>query len=228
MPNAILTKKLFTFLEELRDNNDRDWFAERKSDYERFVRDPAVELIEGLVKPLARSAPMLNVVPKSHNGSLMRVYRDTRFGKNKDPYKTNVGINFRHQAGKDVHAPGVYIHLDPDECFVGAGCWRPESSVLAAIRASIDEDPKAWKRARDQRAFQEHFELVGESLKKAPRDYPADHPQIEDLRRKDFIAISALKRKDVLSADFPELIVTRIKQAKPLMRFLCDAIEVPY
>ncbi|MEM0926153.1 MAG: TIGR02453 family protein, partial [Planctomycetota bacterium] len=168
MTASKITPQLFSFLEDLKKHNDRDWFAEHKTDYETFVRDPAVELIERLVKPLARSAPMLHVVPKSHNGSLMRVYRDTRFSKNKDPYKTNVGISFRHQAGKDVHAPGVYLHLDPDECFLGAGCWRPESSVLAAIRAAIDTDAKAWKRARDQRDFRQHFELAGESLKTSP------------------------------------------------------------
>ncbi|MEM6472734.1 MAG: DUF2461 domain-containing protein [Planctomycetota bacterium] len=223
-----ITKKLFSFLQQLRKNNDREWFAEHKHEYEKFVRDPSVGLIEQLVKPLARSAPMLHVVPKSHNGSLMRIYRDTRFSKNKDPYKTNVGISFRHQAGKDVHAPGVYLHLDPDECFLGAGCWRPESSVLAAIRSAIDADAKTWKRARDQKAFREHFEFVGESLKKAPRDYSIEHPMIEDLKRKDFIAITPLTREEVLSNDFAALIVSRVKQARPLMRFLCDAIDVPY
>lgn len=224
----IIPKSLFQFLRKLAKNNDREWFAEHKSEYEDQVRDPAVELITQLQKPLAKSAPMLHVVAKAHNGSLMRIYRDTRFSKNKDPYKTNVGISFRHQAGKDVHAPGVYIHFDAKECFVGAGCWRPESSVLASIRESIDRDAKSWKRTRDNKTFREHFQLVGESLKTAPRDYPKDHPMIDDLRRKDFIAIAPLSEAEVTSAELVKLILDRIKRAKPLMKFLCDAIDVPY
>lgn len=228
MSDAIIPKSLFDFLRRLKKNNNRDWFADHKGEYERNVRDPAVELVARLQKPLARCAPMLLVVPKAHNGSVMRIYRDTRFGKDKQPYKTNVGISFRHQAGKDVHAPGVYIHLEPDECFVGAGSWRPESRVLASIRSAIDTDPKAWKRARDNKAFCEHFHLVGESLKTAPRDYPKDHPMIQDLRRKDFIAITPISIAEMTSDKIVDLIIGRVKQAKPLMRFLCDAIDVPY
>lgn len=228
MSDQVIPQSLFAFLKKLKKNNNRDWFAEHRDEYERKVRDPAVELVSRLQKPLARSAPMLHVVPKAHNGSVMRIYRDTRFSKNKQPYKTNVGISLRHQAGKDVHAPGVYIHLDPDECFIGAGCWRPESGVLAAIRAMIDADPKAWKRTRDNKAFREHFEFVGESLKTAPRDYPKDHPLIEDLRRKDFIAIAPISEAEMTGNRIVELLLDRIKRAKPLMRFLCDAIDVPY
>lgn len=228
MAESVIPKSLFTFLRKLKKNNNRDWFAEHKEQYERDVRDPAVELVSRLQAPLKRSAPMLDVVPKAHNGSVMRIYRDTRFSKNKQPYKTNVGISLRHQAGKDIHAPGIYVHLDPDECFLGAGSWRPEGRVLGEIRAAIDADPKAWKRARDNKAFQTHFELVGESLKTAPRDYPKDHPMIQDLRRKDFIAVTPLTQADVTSPKLVDLLLERIKQARPLMRFLCDAIDVPY
>lgn len=228
MADPILPAALFEFLRELRENNDRDWFAENKRRYESDVRDPAVQLVARLQQPLARCAPMLHVVPKSHNGSVMRIYRDTRFGKNKAPYKTNVGISLRHQAGKDVHAPGIYIHLEPDECFIGAGTWRPESAVLAAIRAAIDAEPTRWKRTRDNKSFREFFHFVGESLKTSPRDYPADHPLIEDLRRKDFIAIAPLSEADMTGDRLVELLVRRVKSARPLMRFLCDAIEVPY
>lgn len=228
MSNAIIPKSLFTFLRKLKKNNNRDWFAEHKSEYEKNVRDPAVALVAQLQKPLARCAPMLLVVPKAHNGSVMRIYRDTRFGKDKQPYKTNVGISFRHQAGKDVHAPAVYIHMDPGECFVGAGSWRPESGVLASFRAAIDSDPKAWKRARDNKAFRQHFDFVGESLKTSPRDYPLDHPMIEDLRRKDLIAIAPITIAEMTGDEIVDLIIQRVKQAKPLMRFLCDAIDVPY
>ncbi len=228
MAEPILTTRLFKFLRELGRNNDRDWFTENKARYQQDVRDAAVELVQQLEKPLAKAAPMLNPIAKGHGGSVMRIYRDTRFGKDKTPYKTNVGISIRHQAGKDVHAPGIYIHLDAKECFLGAGCWRPESSVLAAIRAAIDKDPRAWKRARDNKAFRSEFDFVGDRLKTAPRDYPKDHPLIDDLRRIDFIAIAPLTQRQVTSDQIISIMMDRIKKAKPLMKFLCDAIDVPY
>ena len=91
----------------------------------------------------------LTAIPKRSGGSLMRVYRDTRFSRDKTPYKTNIGIQFRHEQGKDVHAPGLYFHLDRNECFLGVGMWHPEREALAAIRQAIVDDPKAWRRVRD-------------------------------------------------------------------------------
>ena len=228
MSKSIITPKLFKFLRELKQNNDRQWFAENKSRYQQDVLEPAVELVRQIEGPLSKAAPMLLAIAKGHGGSVMRIYKDTRFSKDKTPYKTNVGISLRHEANKDIHAPGVYIHLDPDECFIGAGCWRPQSKVLSAIRAAIDEDPKAWKRARDNKAFNSLFQLAGEKLKTSPRDYAGDHPMIEDLRRIDFIAVAPLTQAEVTGDKMTAIVVDHVKKAKPLMRFLCDAIDVPY
>ncbi len=228
MPSPIISPKLFKFLRQLQRNNNREWFSENKSRYEQDVRDPAVELVRQIEKPLAKIAPMLRAIPKGHGGSVMRIYKDTRFSKDKTPYKTNVGISLRHEANKDIHAPGAYVHLDTSECFVAAGCWRPESKVLAAIRAAIDEDPKRWKRVRDNKSFCEHFELAGEKLKTSPRDYPRDHPMIEDLRRIDFIGVAPLSQAEVTGEEIVSIVIDRIKRTKPLMQFLCDAIDVPY
>ncbi|MEM9644478.1 MAG: DUF2461 domain-containing protein [Planctomycetota bacterium] len=223
-----ISNRLFAFIEELQDNNDRDWFASNKARYEEDVQRPTLELIEQLSKPMARSAPMLRVVAKKTGGSLMRIYRDTRFSKDKTPYKTNVGISMRHDANQDIHAPGMYLHLATDECFLGAGCWRPERRSLAAIRAAIDADSKSWIRARNNKTLNKFFQLAGESLKTSPRDYAKDHPMIEDLRRIDFIGVSPLTKKQLMSADAIDHVMERVKAAKPLMRFLCDAVHVPY
>ncbi len=228
MASPIITPKLFKFLHELRRHNNREWFTENKTRYEQEVRDPAVELVRQIEKPLAKISPMLCAIPKGHGGSVMRIYKDTRFSKDKTPYKTNVGISLRHQANKNIHAPGVYVHLDPAECFIGAGCWRPESKVLSAIRTAIDRNPKVWKRARDGKAFAEHFQLAGESLKTSPRDFPRDHPMIIDLRRIDFIAVAPLSQAEITSDKVVTILLDRIKRSRPLMQFLCDAIEVPY
>jgi uncharacterized protein (TIGR02453 family) len=228
MPEQIISPKLFKFLRELSRHNNREWFTEHKSRYENEVKHPAVELVRQIASPLARVAPMLEAIPKGHGGSVMRIYRDTRFSKDKTPYKTNVGISIRHQAAKDIHAPGVYVHLDPQECFIGAGCWHPERKVLSAIRAAIDEDPQTWTKTRDNKRFREKFDLVGERLKTAPRDYAKDHPLIEDLRRTDFIGIAPLTTAEITGGEIVNILIDHVKRAKPLMQFLCDAIDVPY
>jgi uncharacterized protein (TIGR02453 family) len=161
-------------------------------------------------------------------GSLMRVYRDTRFARDKTPYKTNVGIHFRHEAGKDVHAPGWYIHLAPEGCFVGAGVWHPDAPALAKIRNAIATDGKSWLKARDDRKFREHFELSGETLRTAPRDYPRDHPLIDDLKRKDFIGLADLRRTEAIGPGFFRVAQNRLKESGPLMVFLCQALGLPW
>ncbi|TWT74367.1 DUF2461 domain-containing protein [Allorhodopirellula solitaria] len=220
--------ELFEFLDDLARNNQREWFHANKPRYEQDVREPALDLIEQLAVPLRRSAPMLNAVAKRSGGSLLRIHRDTRFSKDKTPYKTNVGISIRHQADNNIHAPGIYIHFSVEECLVAAGCWRPHRETLAAVRRAIDADPRAWHRARDAKRFRESFQFSGESLKTSPRDYPKDHPEIIDLRRIDFIAVSKLTQGDVTRADAVSRIIGLIRDAKPLMRFLCGAIDVPY
>jgi uncharacterized protein (TIGR02453 family) len=221
-------ERLFEFLDELNENNDRQWFAANKDRYLNEVLEPAVELVRRLEKPLAKLTPMIDVQPKTHNGSVMRIYRDTRFSKEKHPYKTNVGISFRHQADNDIHAPGFYIHFGLDECFVGAGCWRPPRQSLAAIRAAIASDPSQWKKVTGGKAFRESFEMGGERLKTAPRDYPKDHPIIAELCRIDFIGVCGLKRSELLGVAGVDKILDKIRVARPLMVFLCDALGVPY
>ncbi|MCA9241330.1 MAG: DUF2461 domain-containing protein, partial [Planctomycetales bacterium] len=134
---------LLHFLEELSRNNNKKWFDKHKPRYEREVREPALAFIAAMEKPLARLSPHFKAIPKKVGGSLMRIHRDVRFSHDKSPYKTNVGIHFRHDAGKDVHAPGIYFHIDTSEVFLGVGLWRPEAAALAAIRDSISADPRA-------------------------------------------------------------------------------------
>jgi uncharacterized protein (TIGR02453 family) len=224
----IFSKALFEFLEDLADNNDREWFTENKSRYVEDVQTPSLRLIEEIAKPLRKISPFLVANPARSGGSLTRIYRDTRFSKDKTPYKTYVGMHFRHEAGKDIHAPGIYVHFATDECLIGAGCYRPEPSALARIRAAIDADGSAWKKARDDKKFSSVFTLWGESLKSTPRDYPRDHPLIEDLKRKDFLGVAPLTREQVLSDSLITIITDRVKASRPMMRFLCESLGVPY
>jgi len=218
----------FDFLRRLGEHNNRDWFAEHKHEYEAMVREPALAFIRAMQPELARFAPHFVVSDKKVGGSLMRIYRDVRFGKNKQPYKTNIGIQFRHEVGKDVHAPGFYLHIEAGEAFVGAGIWHPDSATLKKIRGYIDAHPSRWQDALADEAFNKAFQLSGDSLKRAPKGYPMDHPQIEDLKRKDFIAIAPLVPELILQDDLVGLIGSYFETAQPLMQQLCRAIGVRY
>jgi uncharacterized protein (TIGR02453 family) len=225
---ATFTPATVKFLAELRDNNNRDWFNENKTRYEEEVLDVALRFIQSMQDPLADFAPHFTAIPKRMGGSLMRVYRDTRFSKNKTPYKTNVGIQFRHEQARDVHAPGYYLHIDPDQVFLGAGMWRPAADALRGIRERIAAKPAEWQRARDDQGFQRHFHLGGESLTRPPRGFDKEHPQIDDIKRKDFIAVKNLALGDATSPRFQQKVETAFKAATPYMQFLCKAVNVPF
>jgi len=216
------------FLEELRANNNREWFEENKPQYEALVREPALDLITAMGPRLAKLSDQFVAAPKKVGGSLMRVYKDTRFSRDKTPYKTNIGIQFRHALGKDVHAPGYYLHIDPEECFVGVGLWHPEAVPLAAIRKRIAEQSAAWKKVRAQPGFAAQFRLGGDSLRRPPKGYAETTPCIEDIKRKDFIASCELSAAEIHDKGFVDLVATRFRTATPFMRFLCEAVGVPF
>jgi uncharacterized protein (TIGR02453 family) len=220
--------KLFGFLRELKNNNEREWFAENKSRYEQDVLFAAMEFVKQMQPRLTKHSRYLLAVPKRVGGSIMRIYRDTRFAKDKTPYKTNVGIHFRHSIGGDVHAPGLYVHLEPEACFIAAGIWMPPPEPLAAIRQSIMDDQSGWNRVRNNKKFGERFKFDGDSLKTAPRGIDPNHPAIEDLRRKSFAGVSRLSEKEFLLPDVCEKVMAAFDDAKPLMKFLCDALQQPY
>jgi len=216
------------FLRELTENNNRDWFKEHKSRYEERVLDVALRFIQSMQDPLADIAPRFVALPTRVGGSLMRVYRDTRFSKDKTPYKTNIGIQFRHEQAKDVHAPGYYVHIAPQQVFVGVGMWRPDSEPLRHIRERISAKPAEWRRATEGSAFRRQFSLGGESLLRPPRGFSKDHECIEDIRRKSFIAVRELDVDDCLRPQFQRTVESSFKTAEPFMRFLCKAVGVRY
>jgi uncharacterized protein (TIGR02453 family) len=216
---------LFRFLRELKANNDRDWFAANKTRYEQDVRNPALDFVESVAPHLERISPHFVADARPSGGSLFRIHRDTRFSKDKSPYKTYTGIHFRHELARDAHAPGFYLHLEPDAVFVGAGIWHPDGPTLTRIRDVIVADPDAWRAGK---RIGDAFALSGDSLKRAPAGYDPDHPLVEDLRRKDFICSASLTEKDVCASGFVERFVGLCGEATPLVRFLCAALDAPY
>ncbi len=228
MANRFFTPASFDFLKRLDANNNREWFDRHKQEYEDAVRSPALEFIAAMADDLRRISPNFLAVPKKVGGSLMRVHRDVRFGHDKRPFKTNIGIQFRHARGKDVHAPGFYVHLEPKECFLGVGIWRPDAPALGRIRDAIVENGSAWLKASRDKKFLKTFTPDGDSLANAPRGYAKDHPHLEDLKRKDFISVSEFSRSLATSADFQPKVIAAFRSAEPYMKFLCKALDLPY
>ena len=224
----MFTRKTLSFLKDLAANNNRPWFDKHKQDYEDCVRTPALAYIEAMAQPLAKISPHFIASPKKSGGSLMRVYRDTRFGKDKTPYKTNIGIQFRHARGKDVHAPGFYLHIEPGEAFIAAGIWRPESSTLRAVRTLIDENSKEWNSLCNRVCVRGKFELSGESLKRPPRGFQDDHPDITDLKRKDFIGVQALSMSAITKKSVVSDTAALFKTVAPLVAFICEADDLEF
>jgi len=228
MTDHYFTKQTFAFLAALAENNERVWFDAHKQDYEDFVRGPALDFIADMSDEMPAISRHFLAQPKKVGGSLMRVYRDTRFGNDKSPYKVNIGIQFRHEVGRDIHAPGYYLHIAPGECFVAIGLWRPDADALFRIREAIAQDGDAWLAARDEPIFRKHFTLEGDSLINAPRGFAKDHPLVTDLKRKDFICLAPLSEATVTSKNLRPQVVERFRQAAPLMRFLCKALELRF
>ncbi len=221
-------KTTLEFLDELAANNDRAWFEKNKPRYESLVRAPALDFISAMGPVLETFAPHFRADPRKMGGSLMRVYRDTRFSRDKTPYKTNIGIHFRHELGKDVHAPGFYVHIASDECLLAVGCWHPDSGTLGRIRDFIVKKPDKWFSARDDKKFIAQWELAGDRLIRPPFGYNANHPAIEDLKRKDFIGVAPLSLAEVAGPELVKVAGARFSAAAPFMKFLCDALEVQY
>lgn len=219
-------KQTARFLTELSANNNREWFADNKERYESLVRTPALEFIESMQPALLKVSPHFEASAKKVGGSLMRVYRDTRFGKDKTPYKTNIGIHFRHVRAKDVHAPGFYVHIEPGDVFFGAGIWHPDSPTLLGVRTLMDEHPDEWNSVKKKVLSRSDFELGGDSLKRAPKGFDPDHALIKDLRRKDIIAICNLPASSIHQKDFKKTVEKLIKKSSPLINFICDANDL--
>ena len=228
MTAQLITPALFDFLRELGANNERPWFEENKARYRAEVRDPMLDFIQAFAEPLAEISPHFRADPRANGGSLFRIYRDTRFSKDKTPYKTNVGAHFRHEAGKDAHAPGFYLHLEPGMCFAGCGVWHPDSPTLGRIRDTIVEKPEEWTRITTGAEFCQTFRLAGEALKRPPRGYDPEHPLIEDLKRKDFVVIADVEEAEAIRPDFLDRFAAIARAGGEFTSFLCKAVGVPF
>lgn len=228
MQSPTLSRELFGFLGDLAANNDRAWFQANKARYVDHVQEPALQFINAFAPKLTEISPHFQADSRVVGGSLFRIQRDTRFSKDKTPYKTNTGMHFRHDIGKDAHAPGFYLHLQPGECFAGAGLWHPEPKVAAVIRQAIADDPAGWREVAHGEALSRDWAPMGDSLVRPPKGIDADHPLIADLKRKDFVVSRRLTEAEVTSPRFVDDFASMCTQAASYMRFLCRALGVAF
>ena len=219
------------FLVDLAENNSRDWFQPRKGDYERLIKRPMEELCVALEEQFRTRDIPLHADPAR---SPFRIYRDTRFSKDKTPYKTHAAASFSWAGdGVDaatgrshtdsVHASGGYFHLQPGEIYVGGGVWHPEKPWLDAFRRRVVEDLDSFRTMVEAPAFVEAFGTIGddgESLKRVPAGYPADHPAADLLRKKNVTFGRRLSDQEALSPELPVVLADAFAVATPLLRYL--------
>lgn len=223
-----LPEDFYRFFEDLSQNNERAWFNENKARYHESVVNPISEFIVYMAPRLEAISPHYIANPKPHGGSMFRIYRDTRFSRDKTPYKTHAGVQFRHKAGKDAHAPGFYVHLAPEGVFFGGGVWLPPNPVLNRIRDYIVDNANAWGRIRNSKKVLGSGGIRGDSLKRPPRGFDAEHPHIEDLKKKSFYVATEVSAATSLRPDFADQVTDGFKLAAPMMHFITDALELPF
>ena len=219
---------LVPFLMELTAHNDRDWFKANEKRYEASLRQPALAFIRAMAEPLATVTRHLVTDDRKVGGSLMRIQRDTRFAKDKSPYKNNVGIQFRHVVGKDIHAPGVYLHIAADEAFLGIGLWQPPPDVLQRLREAVAEKWDRWSAILSAPPLATDWKQHGDSLKRVPRGFDAAHPGVEELKRTSFIAMLPVPIERLEAPDAPERIIGHVRHGRDYMAFLCEALGLPF
>jgi len=223
------SKTLTGFLEDLERNNHREWFQAHKDDYVERVQEPALAFVRAIAPRLTKISPHIVADDRKVGGSMMRINRDVRFSKDKRPYAPRVAMRFMHEVGKKQPAPGFYIRINPDDIHLGTGIWHPETPVLEKIRRHIVLNEKSWVKIRDAKRFRDAWgDLAGERLKRPPRGYPPDHPLVEDLKRKDFVAFCVWKSSVLTKKDFLTRVVDTYQTSTPFMRFLCEALSLPF
>ena len=211
------TEQTVAFLEALKQNNTREWFNAHKADYETHVRAPMLAIIERLAEDFPRVAPDLVASPRS----MYRIYRDTRFSSDKTPYKTHVAAAFTHRTLPKNESAALYFHFAPGQLWIGGGLYAPGTPLLHRIRQHIAADPDRFRRVAESPALRRRGGVRGESLKRIPRGFPADHEAAEYLKLKQYLAGGEEPDPALaLSPRFCGALLRRFQTLAPFVEFL--------
>lgn len=216
-------KIILDFLKKLKKNNNREWFTDNKKKFEaaKDAFEPAVErLLDGIGKFDKRIA---EVTPKE---CIYRIYRDVRFSKDKTPYKTNFGA-VMGEGGRKTTSAFYYIQIEPgDNSFIAGGLYMPEGEKLKKIRQEIDYNANDFKKILNKKSFKQYFpQIEGEKLKKAPKGYAPDDPNIELLKHKSYVVMHQFTDAQIMDDAFTKECIKMYKEMKPFNDFLHVAIS---
>jgi uncharacterized protein (TIGR02453 family) len=220
---APFTPRALAFLRALKRNNRREWFHQRRDQYEELLRTPMMAVVERFGQEFRGFAPELMADPKK---SIYRIWRDTRFSADKRPLKTNVAAVFPHRSGDRHTSAGLYLEIAPEWVFAGGGLYMPDPQGLHHIRERIAADPKGFARVVNARALKKAGGLQGESLKRVPRGFPADHPAADYLKMKQFLVWKEWPPELATTPKFWTEILTTFRATAPLLTYLNDALGV--
>ncbi len=219
----MIKPETFAFLTKVAQNNNREWFALHKEEYET-ARENVLEFVKVLIPEIAKIDPLISAEsdPKK---VLMRIYRDVRFSKNKDPYKTNFGMWFSAKS-KGGNEPGYYLHFQPGNSFIAGGYWMPEAPHLKLIRQEIDYNIGDFLKIIKEKTFAKNFQLnTDNTLKNAPKGYDPADPNIEYLKLKSFEVVKKLEDEAVFNSGIVEKLKNYYEIIHPLVAFLRNAID---
>jgi uncharacterized protein (TIGR02453 family) len=217
----MLQQSTLDFMAQLAKNNNKPWFEKNKDQYLAAKTDYEA-LVTEVVAGLAQLDPAFKEVDAKK--SIMRIYRDVRFSKDKSPYKINLGAGFNMGGGKNVTG-GYYLHVEPGKNFVGGGMWQPEGPVLKAIRQEIDYNFKEFSNIINDKKFKKLFKQIdGDRLVKAPQGYSDDNPALEYLRLKSFTVGTPLTDEELTRKGAAKKIVDAFATMKPFVDFLNKAV----
>ena len=211
-----IPKRVFTFLKQLEKNNDRDWFNEHKSEF---------KAIEKEVKAFNEELfTLINKHDQVDKLKQFRIYRDVRFSKNKQPYKTHFGCSFNRV--KPKLRGGYYIHIQPNnESFIATGFWDPNKEDLLRIRKEFETDDQEMRDILNDKSFSTIWgDFKGDSLKTAPKGFDKEHPAIDLIRRKQYIFTKPFTDNQVLSDNFINEVDTAFKAIRPFFDYMSDVL----
>jgi uncharacterized protein (TIGR02453 family) len=212
----------FAFLRELAVRQDREWMTANKAVFERDVREPLASLVADVAAELAEAGSLLRGDPKR---SLFRIHRDTRFSRDKRPFKTNVGATLTRDGGK--LSPGLlYIHIDPAGCFVAAGFYHPETAHLDRLRRGLVDQPRRWRETRDRLAAAGLSLSRNDALARRPRgfEHVTDPEDVDVLKLKSWIVSAPIDESDTLGRELVTRIVGFATDATPLLDYGWSAL----
>jgi uncharacterized protein (TIGR02453 family) len=215
-------KKIYKFLIDLKLNNNRTWFMENNESYQ-FVKTEFEQFIEILIPKLKQFDTDIDV--NSAKECVFRIYRDVRFSKIKEPYKTNFGA-FIARGGRKSSFAGYYVHIEPDRSFIGGGIYMPPPDILKLLRTEIFENIEKFKHIINDAIFKKYFkEIYGDKLKSAPKGFPNDFSDIDLLKYKDYTVIHNTKKSFWTSEKLLNNLTNICKIQYPFNRFLNTAID---